>query len=263
MRSTPWPNDTLRTVNDARVPPRCTPITTPSKTWMRSLSPSRTFTCTRTVSPDFIAGRSINCAFSTNSSALMADSQNWSTSRWTLRTVGPEFHRLQLRQYRPLFVVERRGFEQLRPSRQRPRDRLPLAPSPDLRMVPGHQHLGHPLRSHRGGSSVVRKIEQAAAERILRHGLIVADNTWHEPRDRIDDDERGQLASAQHVVANRPSPVDSRPAPLAPPLIPPAQHHDIFFPPHRFGARLRQPRALRRHQQHGRVSLKQSPPGVN
>ena len=34
------------------------PITMPSNTWMRSLSPSRTFTCTRTVSPDFIRGRS-------------------------------------------------------------------------------------------------------------------------------------------------------------------------------------------------------------
>ena len=51
MRSTPWPNDTLRTVNVARVPPRCMPMTMPSNTWMRSLSPSRTFTCTRTVSP--------------------------------------------------------------------------------------------------------------------------------------------------------------------------------------------------------------------
>ena len=72
MRSTPWPNDTLRTVNEARVPPRCRPMTTPSKTWMRSLSPSRTFTCTRTVSPDFIAGRSVSCDFSTSSIALIA-----------------------------------------------------------------------------------------------------------------------------------------------------------------------------------------------
>src|SRR4051794_7152977 len=145
MRSTPWPNETLRTVNEARVPPRCTPITTPSNTWMRSLSPSRTFTCTRTVSPDFIAGRSINCAFSTNSSALMADSPNRPPQGRTLRTVGPEFCGLQLRQYRPLFVVERRGVEQFRPSRQRPRDRLALAPSPDLRVVARQQHVGHPL----------------------------------------------------------------------------------------------------------------------
>ena len=57
MRSTPWPNDTLRTVNVARAPPRCMPITMPSNTWMRSLSPSRTFTWTRTVSPGLIAGR--------------------------------------------------------------------------------------------------------------------------------------------------------------------------------------------------------------
>src|SRR5712671_6107609 len=36
---------------------------------MRSLSPSRTFTCTRTVSPDLIAGRSANCDCSTTSMA--------------------------------------------------------------------------------------------------------------------------------------------------------------------------------------------------
>src|SRR5262245_34300685 len=32
IRSTPWPNDTLRTVNVARAPPRCIPITMPSNT---------------------------------------------------------------------------------------------------------------------------------------------------------------------------------------------------------------------------------------
>src|SRR3954468_7649 len=72
MRSTPCPNDTLRTVNEARVPPRCRPMTMPSKIWMRSLSPSRTFTCTRTVSPDFMSGRSVICDFSTSSIALIA-----------------------------------------------------------------------------------------------------------------------------------------------------------------------------------------------
>src|SRR4029453_13578257 len=74
MRSTPWPKETLRTVNDARRPPRCMPITMPSKIWMRSLSPSRTFTCTRTVSPDFMSGRSVNCDFSTASIAFMTPS---------------------------------------------------------------------------------------------------------------------------------------------------------------------------------------------
>src|SRR5262249_41731288 len=71
IRSTPWPNDTLRTVNVARAPPRCIPITMPSNTWMRSLSPSRTFTCTFTVSPGLIAGRLASCPRSTVSTAFM------------------------------------------------------------------------------------------------------------------------------------------------------------------------------------------------
>src|SRR5262245_49440308 len=43
----------------------------PSKIWIRSLSPSRTLTCTRTVSPDFIRGRSVSFDCSTSSSALI------------------------------------------------------------------------------------------------------------------------------------------------------------------------------------------------
>src|SRR5258706_7710782 len=72
MRSTPCPNDTFRTVNDARAPPRCRPMMIPSQIWMCSLSPSRTLTCTRPGSPDFIRGRSANCDFSTSSIALIS-----------------------------------------------------------------------------------------------------------------------------------------------------------------------------------------------
>jgi hypothetical protein len=52
-----------------------------SKIWMRSLSPSRTFTCTLTVSPDFIAGRSVIWAFSTMSIALIALSPSLTVAR--------------------------------------------------------------------------------------------------------------------------------------------------------------------------------------
>src|SRR3954449_8579414 len=121
MRSTPCPNETLRTVKDARVPPRCMPMTTPSNTWMRSLSPSRTLTCTLTVSPDFIAGRSANCDFSTNSIALMTRS-------------------FDLSQQLHFFVVQTRPGQQIRPPRQRPAQRLALAPLLDLGMVARHQH---------------------------------------------------------------------------------------------------------------------------
>src|SRR5437762_1041982 len=124
MRSTPCPNDTLRTVKEARVPPRCMPMTTPSKTWMRSLSPSRTLTCTLTVSPDFIAGRSANCDFSTISIALMTRS-------------------FKLTQHLRFFVVQIRGVQQIRPPCQRPAERLALAPPPDLRVVSRRQYVGH------------------------------------------------------------------------------------------------------------------------
>src|SRR5262245_51215163 len=151
MRSTPWPNDTLRTVNDARVPPRCSPITTPSKIWMRSLSPSRTRTCTRTVSPDRIAGRSASCVFSTSSIALIAlppsKLQNCRMAEWQevkeerqtsialpcVLPFLPSCHPaiLQFSKHSPLFVIECGGFQQLRPPLERTRQRLPLAPPAD------------------------------------------------------------------------------------------------------------------------------------
>src|SRR5260370_24388922 len=138
MRSTPWPNDTLRTVNEARVPPRCSPITTPSKIWMRSLSPSRTFTCTRTVSPDLIAGRSASCDFSTSSIAPI--------SRSFIALCD------QLAQNVSFLVVQGRSGQQIRPPREGPADGLALAPLSYLGMVAGQQHLRHSER-HRISSA--------------------------------------------------------------------------------------------------------------
>src|SRR5262245_2784308 len=54
--STPTPYDVLRTVNVSRVPGPLRRSTVPSKTWMRSLSPSTTRTWTFTVSPGRKAG---------------------------------------------------------------------------------------------------------------------------------------------------------------------------------------------------------------
>src|SRR5919204_100850 len=56
MRSTPTPYDTLRTVKVEFRWPRLRRMTTPSKIWIRSLSPSLIFVCTRTVSPTRNAG---------------------------------------------------------------------------------------------------------------------------------------------------------------------------------------------------------------
>src|SRR4051794_12482193 len=200
MRSTPWPNDTLRTVNDARVPPRCMPITTPSKIWMRSLSPSRTFTWTRTVSPDFIAGRSVNCVFSTSSMALM-------------------FLLLQLPQNSPFFIVERRCIQQVGPQRQCARDRFPFAPAPNRGVVSRQQHLGYPPPLRRDAPGAVRrvagrrvdlgrtrvlgKVQQPPVERIVHHRLLIPHHSWNEPGDRIDNHQRRHFSAAQHVIPDR------------------------------------------------------------
>src|SRR5213593_2882379 len=72
VRSTPTPYDVLRTVNISRLPPPLRRITVPSKTWMRSLSPSTTRTCTRTVSPGLKAGTPLrSCSASMRSIGFM------------------------------------------------------------------------------------------------------------------------------------------------------------------------------------------------
>src|SRR5688572_32620263 len=113
ISSTPWPIDSLRTVNAARTPTRCMPITMPSNTWILSLSPSRTLTCTFTVSPADICGRSVICVFSTTSIAPMGDSL---------------LHVHQLSQDFLLFYVQLRVGQQIGPPRQCQLQRLPLAP---------------------------------------------------------------------------------------------------------------------------------------
>src|SRR6185503_8655259 len=147
MRSTPWPNEILRTVNDARAPPRCMPMTTPSNTCTRSLSPSRTFTCTRTVSPDFIAGRSVICDLSTISIAPMGDS--------LLR-----FN--QLAQDFLLFDIQFGAGQQIGPPHQRQFNRLPLSPLANLPVMAGYQHIGDFPVSELRGPRVVRIVEQPA-----------------------------------------------------------------------------------------------------
>ena len=62
MRSTPTPPETLRTVNIWREPPPLREMTMPWKIWMRSLSPSLTFTCTLTVSPGAKFGMSVRAS---------------------------------------------------------------------------------------------------------------------------------------------------------------------------------------------------------
>src|ERR1051325_9035260 len=106
---------------------------------MRSLSPSRTLTWTRTVSPDRIAGRSVSCAFSTSSIALMSE----------------------LLQDCLFFILQLRGLQQIGPPLQCPRQRLRLPPPPNCSVIPRQEYIRHAQVVDFGRPSVLRKIEHA------------------------------------------------------------------------------------------------------
>src|SRR5437762_11784805 len=112
---------------------------------MRSLSPSRTFTCTFTVSPACIRGRSVIWPFSIASIAPMSGS------------LLP-FH--QLSQDFLLFHIKLGVDQQLRPPFEGQLQRLPLPPLPNFAMVAGDEHVRHfPVAKLRGARKV-RIIEQ-------------------------------------------------------------------------------------------------------
>ena len=200
MRSTPWPNDTLRTVKVARAPPRCMPITMPSNTWMRSLSPSRTFTCTRTVSPGLIAGR-LTMLAALDGLNGSHDSLSFASHR-SRRPTCPRFA-ITHPAARVFGSRARRAGEQIRPALERALERLAPPPLLDLRVVPRQQHRRHRHAPELRRPRVLRKVEQPARERIARHRCLVADDARDQPRHRVDDHQRRQLAARQHVVADR------------------------------------------------------------
>src|SRR5450759_5190886 len=224
MRSTPCPNDTLRTVKVARAPPRCIPITIPSNTWIRSLSPSRTFTCTRTVSPDFIWDRSFNCPPSIASIArivVLLPSHSGD------RPVAPSILH-QLAQNGALFVIQLGGGQQFRPPRQSSRHRLPLSPAPDLRVMPREQHVRHLEAAELGWPRVVRVVEQPTRERIPLNRLLVTHGARQQPDDRVEHHQRRQLAAGEDVVADRYFLGRHLVAdPLGHALVPAAEDHDM------------------------------------
>ena len=215
MRSTPWPNDTLRTVNVARAPPRCMPITMPSNTWMRSLSPSRTFTCTFTVSPGLIAGRCVSCPRSTFSTAFMT------CLSFSDYPTGPG--------------GAARALERLLPP-----------PFLDLRVVPGQQHRRDPQPAELRGPRVLREVQQPVArERVAADRRLVPDHSRDQPRHRVHDHQRRQLAARQHVIPDRDRlGRQVLPDALVDPFVPPAQDHQVIQRAQPLRDRVRQPLAV-------------------
>src|SRR2546428_6672876 len=118
--STPTPAEIFRTVKEELTLPPRRAITIPSKTWILSFSPSRTFTCTRTVSPtEKTAG------FSRSSRASTNFTQSMTHLPLALRKFPARFLR----------ILGRRRSDQVGPFQLRDLRRSPLPPSTDLGVI--------------------------------------------------------------------------------------------------------------------------------
>src|SRR5215472_7089619 len=159
-----------RTVNVSFNPCPRRPITTPEKTWMRSLSPSTTFVCTRTVSP------TANCAasFRNCSDSIL------SNIAWFIKFVSICVHLLAI--YRSswfdrMFALVAVLAHQIRPPFARAQPGLLGPPAGDLRMITRQQYFGyfHPAKFRRPG--ILRILQQTMTEGFFLRALLIAQHT--------------------------------------------------------------------------------------
>ena len=106
-----------------------------------------------------------------------------------------------------------------------PLRRLLLSPLLDAGVVPGQQHLRNPHAAELRRTGELRASGQLTTERVLRQRARVADHPRHQASHRVDHDHGRDLASTEHVIADRD--LTGRQAcahPVVDPLVAPA--HD-------------------------------------
>src|SRR3990172_3335192 len=170
VRSTPTPYEMRRTVKDARTLSPRFRMTMPSKSCVRSFSPSTTLTCTRTVSPGPNPPRSfLNCAASTSRIASMTfvplSLAFLTRGRLDLlrRLAALEpVHEL------PLLGREPGALERPRARPPRPPQRLHAAPARDARVVAGQEHRRNARAPELLGPRVLPRLQQPRRERLHR-----------------------------------------------------------------------------------------------
>src|SRR5215831_16188437 len=186
-----------RTVKDAPAPSPRRRITTPSNAWSRSFSPSMTFTDTLTVSPGTNPTRSF---LSSPASTIRIASIS------PISSVDVVGRRPALsKAVHPLLFLGRqvRRLEQLRAPLPRAPHGHDAPPAPNPAVIAREQdRWDRPVAEHLG-ARVLRVLEQAPRERVVRGGGLLAERAGHESRHRLGDHEGGQLAAAEHVVADR------------------------------------------------------------
>src|ERR1700730_5594545 len=195
-RSTPSPCEILRTVNEELSPRLLRAITTPSYACTRSRSPSTTLTCTTTVSPGLKSGiwRVMRCFSISWIILLISVTSMFGPGR----ACGQELIQCAPRLGRELRVRQHVG-----PALRGAGPRLREPPAADVGVVTGQQHRRHVPAFKHIRPRVVRPVEQAVRKRILIARALIAQRAGQQPRQRVDDHERRQLPTREHVVAHR------------------------------------------------------------
>src|SRR2546423_9694839 len=169
VRSTPTPNDCLRTVNVSRAPWPWRLMTTPSKTWVRRRVPSMTWEWTLARSPGWKAGTRRSCARSRLSmTVLMA-------KRRRGRILPPRG---------PLRIAKSASARPALAAAHPP-------PRADLLVVAGQQHVGHlpaPVLGRPGVVRVLRLTLQRGAEGLLQRAVGMPERARQLAQDGVHDD---------------------------------------------------------------------------
>src|SRR5208283_1854486 len=209
-------------------------MTTPSKGWTRSFSPSFTFQCTRTVSPVRKSARSFRSCFdSTYSRALRrmaADSdcslgnglpgatgtptpgepaylagrdrarQALGGSKKRLLPAPPSQLFFTQRQEAPVLGTQRHPAQEVRPPFPSPPERLPTAPACHPGVVSALQDGWDfdPTKDSRPG--VLGIFQEAVLEALRDGGAGIAEDAGEKPRQRVDDGQRDQLPAGEDEV---------------------------------------------------------------
>src|SRR5439155_7560804 len=174
IRSTPTPAEIFRTVKVALIPPPRRAMHTPSNACSRSLSPSRTRTITRTVSPGSKAVR-----FVLSPSRSIA--RNRSIPSPSILVSGPQIW--------PPLARQSLGFGR--------------APPRDLLVIAAQQYRRHIHSAIARRPRVAGRREEPVVVRVCRGRLVVAERAGQQAHHRIEHAQRGRLATRQHEIADR------------------------------------------------------------
>src|SRR4051812_15808919 len=76
-------------------------------------------------------------------------------------------------------------------------------PALDRGVVPGEENLGNRHAANDLRPRVMRMIEETVLERVVPERFLTSDHAGNEPRDGLQDNERGNLSTRKDVVADR------------------------------------------------------------